>query len=200
MVRGKYRKQMEIFACYRVAIYCAVWNNQIYCDVVECVSIMRENTMQTLRLALIFTQYTHSWCATCSLSFTYIHHWYVDIYIYSSVVRVWLARVADSRQQFVWYPSVHNQKSGRQKEMKWWCLQEKSVFLYVLWWLSMECIYMRDSDIEARRIDINKMEGMHHHTISIHTVKVAMHKPEMPFNEMQNKKSTGIAVALTVAV
>lgn len=64
----------------------------------------------------------------------------------------------------------------------------------------MECIYVRDSDIEARRIDINKMEGMHHHTISIHTVKVAMHKPEMPFNEMQNKKSTGIAVALTVAV
>lgn len=82
VVRGKYRIQMEIFACYRVAIYCAVWNNQIYCDVVECVSIMRENTMQTLRLALIFTQYTHSWCATCSLSFTYIHHWYVDIYIF----------------------------------------------------------------------------------------------------------------------
>lgn len=197
VVRGKYQKQMEIFACYRVAIYSAVWNNQIYCDVVECVSIMRENTMQTLWLALIFTQYTHSWCATCSLSFTYIHHWYVDIYIYiySSVMRVWLARVADSRQQCVWYSSVHNQKSGRQKEMKWWCLQEKSVFLYVLWWLSMECIYMRDSDIEARRIDINKMEGMHHHTISIHTVKVAMQKPEMPFNEMQNTESTGIAVA-----
>lgn len=54
---------------------------------------------------------------------------------------------------------------------------------------------MRDSDIEARRIDINKMEGMHHHTISIHTVKVAMQKPEMPFNEMQNTESTGIAVA-----
>lgn len=28
--------------------------------------------------------------------------------------------------------------------------------------ISMECIYVRDSDIEARRIDINKMEGMHH--------------------------------------
>lgn len=201
VVRGKYRKQMEIFACYRVAIYCAVWNNQIYCDVVECVSIMRENTMQTLRLALIFTQYTHSWCATCSLSFTYIHHWYVDIYIYSSVVRVWLARVADSRQQCVWYPSVHNQKSGRQKEMKWWCLQEKSVFLYVLWWLYQWSVFMWETVILKREESILiKWKECTTNTISIHTVKVAMHKPEMPFNEMQNKKSTGIAVALTVAV